>query len=138
MTLRPTSSASMPASFSLDRVRSEDQVGEPVFEPVFEPYPGTRPRPPMAPPAYDARSAATASPIHSRSIPSTPPGDTSTYIKVVHGRNRKPRNGRMKLSNAADQRSGSMIHQRTITTRGPKSSRLRKKHMTISTSDARP
>src|SRR6185503_10197401 len=129
MTLRPTSSASMPASFSLDRVRSEDQVGEPVFEP----YPGTRPRPPSAPPAYDARSAATASPSHSKSSPSRPNGATSTYMRVVQGRNRK-----MKVSKAADQRNGSISHQKMMTMRGPNRSRLRNRHMVWSTSDARP
>ena len=39
------------------------------------------------------RSAAIASPIHSQSSPFTPPGATMTYIRVVQGASRKPRNG---------------------------------------------
>jgi len=52
-----------------------------------------RSRLPQAPPVQTAMSATTASTIQSQSIPVTPPGDTSTYIIVVHGATKKPITG---------------------------------------------
>src|SRR6185312_12236331 len=70
-----------------------------------------------------------ARPSHSQSNPITPPGATSTYIRVVHGANRKPRNGSRKLVNVRLQRTGSNSHHSAMAVRGPKNRRMTNRHM---------
>src|SRR5512141_711030 len=74
-------------------------------------------------------SATTASPIRIQSNPLTPPGATKTYISVVHGASRNPRNGTQNESKVALNRTESKIHQSAIAERGPKNNRTTKMHI---------
>src|SRR3979490_377866 len=76
-------------------------------------------------------SASTATPRKSQSKPVTPCGATSTYMRVVQGKNRNPRKGMRNVSKVADHRTGCASHQTKIAARGPSKARMEiKQHMT--------
>ena len=61
----------------------------------------------------------TARAIQNQSKPTTPPGNTSIYIRVVQGRKIKPRIGQTMVLNAEFHNAGLTSHQITPATRGP-------------------
>src|SRR5881394_1252917 len=89
-----------------------------------------RPRLDQPPVVYEATSPINARASQAQSHPTTlPKGATATNISVVQGRKTKPSAGQMKVSKAADQRDGFTSHQKSMPTRGPAKSVIKKRHM---------
>src|SRR5512139_555400 len=88
---------------------------------------------PYPPPPYEAISASTPRPTHTQSKPVTPPGATSTYIRVAQGRKIRPSKGQIKEPlKAALHTIGLASHQMAPPTRGPKRRRIvKKQHMFV-------
>ena len=81
---------------------------------------------------YDAMSAASMSPNQSQSSPTTPPGETMTYMMVVQGRKMTPSMGQIhqmlppaQLRKETSQRGGWNNHQKAPKIRGPSRTRER-------------